>query len=469
MPQLPIPHDWDGESWRCIRVEWPDSISYNALLMGFLSYLTRGRAYDGETGSVKDAQAVGWDIYQRNWDLLPCEGGSNPNVPDPGELPCDWGYLAISDCEDSEDDMSCVITDFRCQNGVFQMFRCGKWEDIPSCGGMNDGAAPPADDDQNILEPEDDQQAADWRCSKATTIVNALFSVAQASLDHRLAVAFVHAVEQQTGLNLSDWQLYNNQLLLFASSFVLADFEDLIREEDRSELICNLSKRLDGSNNDIGENQWDIVKNEVGAYYLNTADPIEFTFMTGSLLAIGLSTLRSLTRTGVLLTSGECCPEVVAPILPPDVTWAHSYDFKVGLHDWTVIQGAWEDGVGIVKPHAFAQRISAVSRAITSSQPTGKLTFVRLEFDEWPQTSSPAVTNWGYRHPNHLNTNPIFFGRPVISYETNEDTPQGESLEFVNAGSNQFDDPHLGQSILSRLVIAGTGQDPWPADEQFEE
>jgi len=71
MAVMPIPSDWDGESWCCYVVEWPDSASWQAILLGFLTTPQRGRFWDGRTGSITAAQAVGLQIFQRNF--LDCE------------------------------------------------------------------------------------------------------------------------------------------------------------------------------------------------------------------------------------------------------------------------------------------------------------------------------------------------------------------------------------------------------------
>lgn len=65
----PIPFDWDGESWKRFCVCWPDSPQWLALLRGFLTYCTRGRSWDGRTGTIKDAQAIGWEIANNNLPL----------------------------------------------------------------------------------------------------------------------------------------------------------------------------------------------------------------------------------------------------------------------------------------------------------------------------------------------------------------------------------------------------------------
>lgn len=69
MAVIPIPSDWDGETWECFSVQWPDSQLYRGLLLGQLTALTRGRFWDERSGSIIDAQQVGLEIQARNIDL----------------------------------------------------------------------------------------------------------------------------------------------------------------------------------------------------------------------------------------------------------------------------------------------------------------------------------------------------------------------------------------------------------------
>lgn len=69
MAQMPIPDDWDGQATKCYVIEWPDSVLYQAILMGLISTPTRGRFWDGKTGTITVAQAVGRQFYQTFLDL----------------------------------------------------------------------------------------------------------------------------------------------------------------------------------------------------------------------------------------------------------------------------------------------------------------------------------------------------------------------------------------------------------------
>ncbi len=66
MPVYPIPDDWDGETWTCILIEWPNSIDWLGILRGLVTTPLRGRFWDGLTGSIIDAQNIGLEIEERN-------------------------------------------------------------------------------------------------------------------------------------------------------------------------------------------------------------------------------------------------------------------------------------------------------------------------------------------------------------------------------------------------------------------
>lgn len=72
MPVFPIPDDWDGETWGCVLVDWPLSEQWFGILRGFVTTPARGRFWDGSTGSIIDAQAIGLEIEGRN-PIVSCE------------------------------------------------------------------------------------------------------------------------------------------------------------------------------------------------------------------------------------------------------------------------------------------------------------------------------------------------------------------------------------------------------------
>lgn len=73
MPKIPIPDDWDGETWGCFLIEWPVSIEWVGLLQGFITTPIRGRFWDERTGSILDVQRIGREIEERNEITMSCQ------------------------------------------------------------------------------------------------------------------------------------------------------------------------------------------------------------------------------------------------------------------------------------------------------------------------------------------------------------------------------------------------------------
>ncbi len=66
MAKVPIPTDWDAETFCCKVVEWPQSPQWEAILLGLLTWPLRGRFWDGATGNIRDVQSVGRQIFDLN-------------------------------------------------------------------------------------------------------------------------------------------------------------------------------------------------------------------------------------------------------------------------------------------------------------------------------------------------------------------------------------------------------------------
>lgn len=87
-----IPSDWDNETWASFCIEWPDSDSWRAILAGLINMPSRGRNWTNDSGAVKDAQAIGDEIWSRFQAQTGCEEmdvRQNPDNPchldkDPG-------------------------------------------------------------------------------------------------------------------------------------------------------------------------------------------------------------------------------------------------------------------------------------------------------------------------------------------------------------------------------------------------
>jgi hypothetical protein len=53
-----IPADWDGVTWDCCFLFWPESPDWKAIVRGHLQAMSRGWMWDETTGSIKDVQDI---------------------------------------------------------------------------------------------------------------------------------------------------------------------------------------------------------------------------------------------------------------------------------------------------------------------------------------------------------------------------------------------------------------------------
>jgi hypothetical protein len=148
MPYI-IPQDWDG-TWACFQIQWPDSPYWRAIMRGMLSDMARGRLWDETTGQVRNAQAIGVQIRERNLNLPECEGDNRANDYMRGFLD---GYAA-----GEIDNMPVgMIIDLKCVDGALWMRRypCCEWEIVPGCQGILPPETP-GDLGEGETEPNED-------------------------------------------------------------------------------------------------------------------------------------------------------------------------------------------------------------------------------------------------------------------------------------------------------------------------
>lgn len=172
--QLPIPHDWDGENWTCIQVQWPDSPLWIAMLAGFLSQPARGRFWDADTGSIKDTQEIGWEIFDRNIPFVDCAGETviieTPAGIGGGSMMC-MEEMIMSLCGYNPKafeirDGSLWIRDF-----------CGDWVEI---GELASTAEEPPEDPAGDVDPPGGYKA----CGKVDHLVDQFIALSDAIWDN---------------------------------------------------------------------------------------------------------------------------------------------------------------------------------------------------------------------------------------------------------------------------------------------
>lgn len=67
--QMPMPDDWDHESFCRYAVCWPDSVKWKAILHGLLEQPGQGRFWDFKTGNFLDLRETFYPAYNYNFNL----------------------------------------------------------------------------------------------------------------------------------------------------------------------------------------------------------------------------------------------------------------------------------------------------------------------------------------------------------------------------------------------------------------
>lgn len=468
--KMPIPDDWDRESWDCYRIYWPRSKRFLGIYLGFLSAMTRGRFWDEDTGSILQAQAIGWEIFNHNRGLVSCFADQlPPDVPSPGEYPCDRAYAL----EFGDDDMACYVERIECREDGLYMRLCGEWHKVPGCS-MLSGFQP---DDETVIPRPDEDNEADWRCSKAKAIANLLYSVARSVLAHWDTVniiGFVSNVQDDVGLDLSNRNLlWLYEWMVLNAIVINEDYDELVTTQQEQLFVCRLAPKLDGSNNDIGQNQLDIIQREfIG---MGGNNPLERTFLSDVFLTVGLDNFRLVTRAAPLVLSSDCgCPEL-EPTIPVSYDWGHRYNFRLSEYGWALIGTSsgrsYELGVGFVNRNMDDEGVDdylpGINKHVPSPFAGATLTYFQLRYTSWP-TKTLAVGYWaGIDGGTPVAANMSLYGREYVSQIVDLPLAQGQQLNF-GAVSVRGIDTVGGDSILAELVIVGEGDDPWPEDPPLE-
>jgi len=127
--------------------------------------MTRGRYWDGDTGSIKDIQAIAWEIFSTNYPYTDCAGEIIPPTP-PDILQCFGGGTDEDECN-----MAGCITNLTWEDGQLYM-----WFG-PCCKILVEGDA------GSIVQPPPPDTATDpadpttWACNKASGMATTFFDV----------------------------------------------------------------------------------------------------------------------------------------------------------------------------------------------------------------------------------------------------------------------------------------------------
>lgn len=323
--KIPIPNDWDGETWACVQIQWPDSPSWLALLRGLLSMPTRGRWWDERSGSIIGVQAIGWEIWGRNWPFVPCEGPPGPSEGADSEKLSESAIGALFDLLEECEEMAGVL-DIKIEGGKLwkRMAPCCEWVEVGPLTGFAEIDEPPF---ELPGEPVPTYSA----CGKATAIVDKLYAVGDTIWDQsdNAPWDWYSKVKEQHP-DLSGGKYYVSQAILqIGLTHIVGGYEVAFDSSTRQELLCRIAVTLSDDNAGITDDDWDAIKAAInGVWGVATKAIANFWFCV--LAAIGKGDLSDIARMGATTTDADCdCPG--AGLTDPrdswpDTDWAYWFD-----------------------------------------------------------------------------------------------------------------------------------------------
>lgn len=311
----------------CFKVMLPNNTEYRALLGGLLWLLTRGRTYDERSGVIREAQRVGYRIFEASYPLRECDSACVEKECDCD--PCQTGRGGAI-LEGEETDMGQVVTDVQIVDGKLRVFfgPCC-WHDLGSAADLID-ATDRTGDLPNDVQPDNNDK--DVRCQKAYGIASHVFNMAallcQApdsfvlGLYHDLMAAYPSVSFDRTDLALAwaEWAAYTGAGL---------DFDDGSPAFKR--YVCNLRAAF--------ENTWGISSDEFKAMKSSLGSAVDLVtdaIMHGLIDAVGPGDWNDIALALALVPDEfDCtCPGVGLPSLDP------------GSEGWYL--GEWSDELSLV-------------------------------------------------------------------------------------------------------------------------
>lgn len=347
-----IPQDWNGEDWKCYQVQWPDSPEFQRLLISVLYTLTRGREYDGETGVIKTAQSIGWEIFDANVPLAGCADGANDddNTDDASSRVCFGGGGVII----MEDEMAVtkVWIDYDTNELVVESGQCCEDRFPWPVVGVGGTVPQPGEDGYPDL-PEgttiDDYTA----CAKMMALYNVWVDVMDVILDAAASVvppATVISLLEDKYPSLRFGRIDITTAYTAAVSVVLQGFVSEVEDPTYTkQVLCEWSLIPDNDDAGITADQWQdtiaVVVRQARKFFTALAFPTAFgnmqTLWYKSLTAIGEGDARDITTRVPSDGTEICCQQVSdLPTVPlpsgyflgPNLASSTQYNQNVG---WT--------------------------------------------------------------------------------------------------------------------------------------
>lgn len=486
-----IPDDWllsDGE-WTAYCLQWPDSWLWRLHLRSLLFTLTRGRDWDRDSGSIKDAQAIGWEIFDRNSPFADCSGGAECPDFNPVErivyIGCGTG---LSDDESEDVDMGCNSPiPFETREDGLYYYHCCQWVKIwPGAGA--DGTVPP-DYGDDPLEPPGADPATYNACGKANAAAEIIFKVAHAAW--------------YVGNNENFWEwpgeygsrfpelhggetFWADACFWAFSSDTGSEESTVIPEGLKQTIECKLAERLEDDDQGTTDDDYKYIFGIIQDWFPVSEDPFNaaiLRFWVAAYATIGKGDLRNISRLGATTTANCDCPEAWENQLFSGYAvyadWRYVFDFRKALGSYIELdastfhqlnEGLWSNcgptqnnnGVGLKVRLDQLNNGSVVTNIGILYRTRGN--------EDYNNSSGCSVKVEDTEHIGVTDmeaasgTTPAQAGVWTITKTVND--PLGASEDVFDASVNvyhagaQLDDLIENSIVIIALIVAGTGPGP---------
>lgn len=346
-----IPDDWNGEDWTCYAIQWPDSPKFKLLLRSLLYSLSRGRDWDRQTGTITAATLIGWDIFDRNSPLIDCSASPEcPECPDcdtggnGGNAGSGGGIVILE-----EEDMGQVVTDVQLIGSVLRVYFghcCYEDYDLAGLAAEFPGELPP-----DVVNPDEDPEFEYSSCGKAKGIVEAIYTIVTAAytaVETKLPWQYIGFIESAVGYNLdNNWCAV---LLIEVPKMIILgiDSGDVNNAVYKQAIINRIAQILPADGTGVPDEE---TFNQI----VHAFDVIPLLALYRPLFyyacdALGRHDMDTIAKLSAADLTAECA-EVpnVNPFegLGEEMDWRYVYDFRSGLHGWSIDGDDHQDTTGL--------------------------------------------------------------------------------------------------------------------------
>jgi hypothetical protein len=331
-----------------------------------LSYAMQGRFWDERTGSIIATQITGREIWDRNQGLNPCQGAELPTGDEREKWLCEVLDGLSEACEgQDEDDMPCTdCPPIKIENGHLWYFNCGEWQDIGPVGGPSGEPF----SETTMEPPSGGTPATYYACGKATAVVTAVRTLAEAVLAHEWT--FPTAWNSVGRDALPGYDLHNNWLALAFPALIewdtLGDVNQLHDDSRWQDVLCHWATELESNADPVTHEQfWHLMLRCMQ----NFDNPLSTFFFQDIGEAIGDANVQQISILGSTDDTGNCDCEAEFGELPviffgfPSISGVEADDTVTYLHDMAGrrITFTWTGGTGHTGGEDFSLHIPLIT------------------------------------------------------------------------------------------------------------